>query len=565
MKQKRKSVLDKFAFKPTSTEGKQAAIYIRVSSEEFTRNDQGEKERRQSVQTQQADAIALAEKNGWTYGIYDEDCNVSGSEDLADRPSLQRLKADIEAGKVHTVIIRELSRLFRNAALQGSYVQNVFKPYGVQVVSLSEPELNLHSPTGKLVAGIKGWQNEQFLIETSARSKRSKDNKAAEGTLRTNPPFGYGIEEKDGIRKGYIKPEEAAIIRELFQRSAAEEGTPKITQDFSARGIKPKRAKVLNAASVLSWLKNPIYKGVLIYNGKECKSPYEPIVTAKVWDDANKGIRDRANLWGVTRRASSNSHLLTGLLQCGYCCDRIEAGEQVTAYQLYRNYNKSINNTGRNIDGKGRKFYHIYTCQTKYKHNASACPESIGINAEHIEAIAKLYSTMIARDYANNLTSQAEALTAINKRIQSEEQKLQGIEKRKQDAYEMFTTGEVDKTDYLGLSKAASEALAKQEKILAGLKAQRKGIEQQADKQALEQLSQWDSLTMEQRKEGLSRLFSSFRVYADKLVITYRGSGTSVTLPITYTKREGYRVDTVKDIAELGGSTKLFEETSRGL
>ena len=92
MKTPKKSKLDNFRFRQTPYEGKVVALYIRVSSDEFVKNEDGERERRTSIKTQTEDSIAKAMSMGWTkYVIYDEDCNISGAEDELTRPSISRL------------------------------------------------------------------------------------------------------------------------------------------------------------------------------------------------------------------------------------------------------------------------------------------------------------------------------------------------------------------------------------------------------------------------------------------------------------------------------------------
>ena len=112
-------------FEPTTKEGKKAAIYIRVSSNEFrpTRkenqtlkrqqraanqpvtppNDPVENKVRESITTQKQDAIQYCQQQRppWPYEIY-EDNEFSGTLDIEDRPDLSRLIKDIIDGKIHT-------------------------------------------------------------------------------------------------------------------------------------------------------------------------------------------------------------------------------------------------------------------------------------------------------------------------------------------------------------------------------------------------------------------------------------------------------------------------------
>ena len=200
---KRTKVTDRFTFKQTPIGGKKVALVIRVSQEEYVKTADGQKEHRASVQAQTQDAIAWAKQQGWAYEVYDEDCNVSGGEDIANRPALQRLIKDIEAGKIHTVYCREASRFCRNEKVWHVLVWDYLYKYGVDFKDNDGTDIKTSS--GLMLAGIKAGQNQSFLHENAKRSMRSKVLAAEQGKLRIVPCFGYGIEERDGIRKGYIK------------------------------------------------------------------------------------------------------------------------------------------------------------------------------------------------------------------------------------------------------------------------------------------------------------------------------------------------------------------------
>jgi len=238
MKSKRKT--DAMAFVPCDPTGKVAALYVRVSQDEEVKTSLG-KVRRASVKTQMDDLKAHAKAHGWDYAVYDEDCNISGYEDELARPSLSRLSQDIRAGKVHTIVVRELKRLARNSYLQAYLIHQVCYPHGVQIVGTME-HIDIASSDGLLLAGIKGHMNQEELRYTAERSMRSKQSKLEAGTMRTTPPYGYGIREEAGIRSVFIVKKEAAIIRKLFKMYVDGNGLPTI---MSSRGCTTRRTAAI--------------------------------------------------------------------------------------------------------------------------------------------------------------------------------------------------------------------------------------------------------------------------------------------------------------------------------
>ena len=90
------------------------ALYCRLSIEDGRDNESI------SISNQKALLRDFAEKNGFLDYEYYVDDGYTGRN--FNRPSVQRMIADIEAGKVKCVITKDLSRLGRNYIEAGSYI-----------------------------------------------------------------------------------------------------------------------------------------------------------------------------------------------------------------------------------------------------------------------------------------------------------------------------------------------------------------------------------------------------------------------------------------------------------
>ena len=77
-----------------------------------------------------------AEKNGMPRYEYYVDDGYTGRN--FNRPSFQRLIADIEAGKVGCVITKDLSRLGRNYIEAGSYIEIFFPKHNVRYIAVTD-------------------------------------------------------------------------------------------------------------------------------------------------------------------------------------------------------------------------------------------------------------------------------------------------------------------------------------------------------------------------------------------------------------------------------------------
>ena len=104
------------------------ALYPRLSHEDEL---QGESN---SISNQKRILETYAKQNGFTNLRWYTDDGFSGAN--FQRPGFQAMLADIEAGKVGTVIVKDMSRLGRNYLQVGFYTEMLF-PQRVCVLSLS--------------------------------------------------------------------------------------------------------------------------------------------------------------------------------------------------------------------------------------------------------------------------------------------------------------------------------------------------------------------------------------------------------------------------------------------
>ena len=98
------------------------ALYPRLSHEDEL---QGESN---SISNQKRILETYAKQNGFTNLRWYTDDGFSGAN--FQRPGFQAMLADIEAGKVGTVIVKDMSRLGRNYLQVGFYTEMLFPPKG---------------------------------------------------------------------------------------------------------------------------------------------------------------------------------------------------------------------------------------------------------------------------------------------------------------------------------------------------------------------------------------------------------------------------------------------------
>jgi putative DNA-invertase from lambdoid prophage Rac len=150
--------------------GPAAAVYVRVSTEQQTGENQLEELRR------------LAVARGFSAVVYSE------TESAAKhRPVFERMVADVRAGRVAAVLVWALDRLHRSMV---GAIQTVLEcdRLGVPVISVREPWLDTAGPVRPLLIAIFGWVAEQERTRLIERTKAGLERARRQGKRLGRPP-----------------------------------------------------------------------------------------------------------------------------------------------------------------------------------------------------------------------------------------------------------------------------------------------------------------------------------------------------------------------------------------
>ena len=188
------------------------------------------------------------------------DDGTSGTTDL-ERRDFQRMVQDMKCGRINCVIVKNLSRAFRNSANQGHFLEEFIPLYNTRFISLYQPRIDtfldpevVHS----LEVSITGFMNEQYAYKTSADVRRTFKHKRENGEfIGAFAPYGYAKDPED--KNSLIIDEEAAqVVRDIFSWF--------ITEGLSKNGI----AKRLNEYGILNPAAYKRSKG-FHYENPHCK------------------------------------------------------------------------------------------------------------------------------------------------------------------------------------------------------------------------------------------------------------------------------------------------------
>ena len=109
----------------------QYCIYLRKSRADLEAEARGEAD---VLVTHRKTLLSLAEQRGYPIGkIYEE---IVSGDTIADRPQMQHLLSEVDAGRWHGVLVLEIERLARGDSHDQGIVTRAFK---LALIHLSEP------------------------------------------------------------------------------------------------------------------------------------------------------------------------------------------------------------------------------------------------------------------------------------------------------------------------------------------------------------------------------------------------------------------------------------------
>ena len=201
------------------------ALYPRLSHEDEL---QGESN---SISNQKRFLETYANQNGFSNLRWYTDDGYSGAN--FQRPGFQAMLADIEAGKVGTVIVKDMSRLGRNYLQVGMYTEMIFPQKGVRFIAIND---GVDSAQGENdFAPLRNIFNEWLVRDTSKKIKAVKRSKGMSGKpITSKPVYGYLMDEDENF---IIDEEAAPVVRQIYSLCLAGNGPTKIARMLTEQQI----------------------------------------------------------------------------------------------------------------------------------------------------------------------------------------------------------------------------------------------------------------------------------------------------------------------------------------
>jgi DNA invertase Pin-like site-specific DNA recombinase len=207
------------------------ALYIRLSIED-------NKKRGNSVESQKSileNHVALNPE----LKVFDTYIDNGTTGTNFERPAFQRMMADVEAGKVNCIIVKDLSRLGRNAIDTGYYVEKYFPVNHIRFIAVtdrfdSDSNDNIN---GGIILPMKNMINEAYSLDIGRKIKAQARQSMNDGQyIGARPPYGYLKDARDCHRL-IIDPETAPVVRQIFEWAYEKAGLNTIVKRLNDAGI----------------------------------------------------------------------------------------------------------------------------------------------------------------------------------------------------------------------------------------------------------------------------------------------------------------------------------------
>lgn len=292
--------------------GRRAAIYTRLSQD---RTGEGA-----GVERQLDACKTLAELRSLNVVAVFSD-NDTSAYSGKKRPGFEKLLAAIGRGEIDTIIVWHPDRLYRR-------VRDLLRitESGVSIVSVTGGDLDLSTPTGRMLATILGSVAQQEVEHKGERQIEANEQRRTKGRWQAAGvvPFGY---RKIGEPGNYrLEPDEPAATE--IQTAIADilRGIPlgRIAADWNQRGITTARQKrAWSSFTVRQLVLNPIYAGLVAHRGQIVRADGSPVEGD--WPrliDPDRHHDLVAYLSNPRRRSAATTerkYVGSGLYVCGIC------------------------------------------------------------------------------------------------------------------------------------------------------------------------------------------------------------------------------------------------------
>ncbi len=278
-----------------------AAVYLRVSLDA--------KKDGLAVDRQREDCLKIAADRGWIVTKQYVDNSISASDRTKVRPAYDAMVEDYTSGAFDALVCWDLDRLTRQPRQLEDWIDASVER-GLRLVT-ANGEADLATDGGRMYARIKASVARAEIERKGERQTRALRQRAENG----RPPLGVRL--TGYTTSGDVIPDEAELVREVFQRFAAGESLKGLTRWLAEQGHATRHGKPWSPSTIRTMLTNARYAGLAVYKGKKMSinGTWQPLVTPETFALVQHRLTDPRRT--TNRQGTDRKHLGSGLYLCG--------------------------------------------------------------------------------------------------------------------------------------------------------------------------------------------------------------------------------------------------------
>ena len=294
-------------------EKKKCGLYMRVSTEDQAREGFSLPEQKERLES-------FCKFKGYEIVDYYEDAGISAKTGN-HRPEFERLKDDIKAKKINTIVALKLDRITRSIYDWENLM--TFLDENNAYLDCVNDEINTTSANGKMISRLLMSVSQNEIERTSERTKVGLAGAIKCGHIPHIAPLGYKHEDKRLVIDYSTKD----IVVRIFDLYYNGYSYQKISNLFNEEKVLGKDN--WRDSTIVTILENEIYKGDFVH-GKRTKHPtyyedvVEPIISKEMWEDCQ--VQKKKNSRSYKRTLT---YLYLQKLKCPKC-GRILGGKATT-------------------------------------------------------------------------------------------------------------------------------------------------------------------------------------------------------------------------------------------
>ncbi|MCD8380951.1 MAG: recombinase family protein [Lachnospiraceae bacterium] len=405
------------------------------------------------------------------------DNGVSGTR--FDRPEFMRMVADMRAGEIDCIVVKDLSRLGRNYLEAGDYLEKIFPFFGVRFIAVTDgyDSINPNTAEDGLIVPLKNLINEAYAKDMSKKISTAIDIKQRQGKfIGCRAAYGY-MKSPEDKNQLIVDREVSGIVVRIFECKARGMGNASIAKMLNEEGVaSPMRYKyekgltknkryaesLWNDGTIAAMIVNPVYIGDMeqgiqkeaMYMGIRKHKPqksgriyvegtHEPILSRELFDRVQELVEERKQKVIASRGKYDNvekkENKFDHILFCGDCGGRLKF------------YRRVDNRSGI------AKVYYDYTCPNSESYGEQFCKKKkikMQDLEEAVEAALRMHMNLFldTKEVLQKLnrTAQAKQIKADYRRqITDTRNRLERAQSMNSSLYNDYADGLLNERDYL--------------------------------------------------------------------------------------------------------------------